>query len=79
MKTTIFQTITNILNEDGTVERSITTERCRIVPENGKVLKNIKTGQIFASSICVNNKNKIANYIEIVDPNTQLKEYLDSI
>ena len=79
MKTTAFQTITNILNEDGTVASSITVERWRIVPDDGKILKNIKTGQLFRSTIFVNNKNKVADYIEIEDPNTSLKEYLDSI
>lgn len=70
MKTTIIQTITNILNEDRTIKSSTINESYVLTPEEGYVLKNIKTGEIVKTKICVTKKTKLNNYIEIKDPNT---------
>lgn len=70
MTINIIQTITNTLNEDRTIKTSSMIETYLISPAEGKVLKNIKTGEIIKSKICLNKKVKIADYIEIEVPNT---------
>lgn len=70
MTVNIIQTITNTLNEDRTIKTSSTVETYLVSPAEGKVLKNIKTGEILKSKICLNKKVKIEDYIEIEAPNT---------
>jgi hypothetical protein len=70
MTINIIQTITNTLNEDRTIKMSSTIETYLISPAEGKVLKNIKTGEIIKSKICLNKKVKIEDYIEVDDLNT---------
>jgi hypothetical protein len=70
MTINIIQTITNTLNEDRTIKTSSTIETYLISPAEGKVLKNIKTGEIIKSKICLNKKVKIEDYIEVEVPNT---------
>lgn len=70
MTINIIQTITNTLNEDRTIKTSSTVETYLISPAEGKVLKNIKTGEIIKSKICLNKKVKIEDYIEVDDLNT---------
>lgn len=70
MKTTIIQTVKNILNEDRTLISSSTTEAYVLTPKAGYVLKNIKTGEIITTRICVYKKVKLSDYIEIEAPNT---------
>lgn len=70
MTINIIQTITNTLNEDRTIKTSSTIETYLISPAEGKVLKNIKTGEIIKSKICLNKKVKIEDYIEVDDLNT---------
>ena len=70
MTINIIQTITNTLNEDRTIKTSSTIESYLISPAEGKVLKNIKTGEIIKSKICLNKKVKIEDYIEVDDLNT---------
>lgn len=67
MKITIIQTITNIFYEDRTPKSSYTTEQYVLEAEEGNILKNIKTNQLSWSSVCVNSKNRIAEYIEVKD------------
>ncbi len=70
MTINIIQTITNTLNEDRTIKTSSTIETYLISPAEGKVLKNIKTGELIKSKICLNKKVKIEDYIEVEVPNT---------
>jgi hypothetical protein len=70
MTTTIIQTITNILNEDGIVQFTSSVESYVLTPAENKVLKNIKTGEIITTRICINKKIKLSDYIEIDKPNT---------
>lgn len=72
MKIKIVQTTTTIMSEERIIESSSITENFVIEPEAGKVLKNIKTGQIIRSRVCVNKKTKTADYIEVADPNVLL-------
>ena len=75
MKIKIIQTTTTIMNEDRLVESTSTTESFVLEAEEGKVLKNIKTGQIIRSRVCVNKKTKAADYTEINDPNVLLEPF----
>ena len=68
MTINIIQTVTNTLNEDRTLKSSYTIETYLLTPGEGKVLKNIKTGEIIKARICLNKKIKIADYIEIEAP-----------
>lgn len=68
MTINILQTISNVLNEDRTLKSSYTVESYLVTPAEGKVLKNIKTGEIINSKICLNKKVKIADYIEVEAP-----------
>lgn len=69
MKISIIQTITNILNEDRSINATSTRETYVLTPADGYILKNIKTGQVVKTKICLNKKIKINDYIEIKDPN----------
>lgn len=70
MRKTIIQTITNILNEDGSLISSNTVEAYVLTPEEGYILKNVKTGEIITTKICLSKKIKINDYIEVVNPDT---------
>jgi hypothetical protein len=72
MTINIIQAITNILNEDRTIKASSTVETYLLTPTEGKVLKNIKTGEIIKTKVYLNKKVKIGDYIEIEvdEPNT---------
>ena len=74
MTINIIQTITNTLNEDRTIKTSSTIETYLISPAEGKVLKNIKTGQISRSLVSVSKKSKIEEYVEIADPSILLED-----
>ena len=65
----ILQTISNTFSEDGNLESSYSSERFVIKAEDGKLLKNLKTGEITSSLVCLNKKDKIKNYIDIEIPN----------
>ena len=69
MTTTIVQTITNILNEDGIIQYTSSVESYVLTPAENKALKNTKTGEIITTRICINKKIKISDYIEIDKPN----------
>lgn len=74
MKIKILQTTTTILTEDRQVESTYTNETFILEAEKGKVLKNIKTGQVSRSRVCVTKKSKLDEYIEINDPNVLLED-----
>ena len=65
MKINIIQTITNILEEDRTLIKSIESESYTLIPESGKALKNIKTGKIFNGPINIGTGGKVKDYTEI--------------
>lgn len=70
MTITTIQTITNILDEAGIIKSTSKVESYILTPAENKVLKNIRTGEIITTRICVNRKAKISDYIELEDPNT---------
>lgn len=74
MKIKILQTTTTILTEDRRVESTYTNETFILEAEKGKVLKNIKTGQVSRSRVCITKKSKLDEYIEINDPNVLLED-----
>ena len=65
MKISIIQTTTNILDLDRNIKSSSVTEAYVVEPELNKALKNIKTGEIILTRVCVTKKSKLADYIEI--------------
>lgn len=79
MKIKILQTISNTFSEDGTLEYSYSSEQFTIRADEGKVLKNIKTGEITSSLVCVNKKEKIKNYIEVEIPKAPKEELLETL
>ena len=64
----ILQTISNTFSESGKLESSYSSEQDVFCGEEGKLLKNIKTGDITSSLVCLNKKDKIKNYIEVEVP-----------
>ena len=70
MTITTIQTITNILDEAGIIKSTSKVESYILTPAENKVLKNIRTGEIITTRICVTRKAKISDYIELEDPNT---------
>ena len=75
----ILQQISNILTLDGQLEQTNTSESFIISPENGKLLKNVLTGEVIDCWVCVNKKSKIQNYIEIDDPKALTQELLEPL
>lgn len=67
MKTKIVKTTITTMNEDRVVESTSSSESFVLEADPGKVLKNITTGAITRSLVCVTKKAKIAEYIEIAD------------
>lgn len=70
MTITTIQTITNILDEAGIITSTSKVESYILTPAENKILKNIRTGEIITTRICINKKIKISDYIEIDKPNT---------
>lgn len=69
MKITIYQTISNVLNEDRSIRSSSTVESYLLEPDFGKYLKNKVTGEIIYSKICITKHSKIADWEEfVIDP-----------
>lgn len=65
MTKNIIQTITNILNENEELISTTTTQTYVLTPDEGYILKNVKTGLVVATKICVSQKSKLADYIEL--------------
>ena len=64
MKITIYQTISNVLNEDRSIRTSATTESYLLEPDAGKYLRNKVTGEIIKTKICVTKQSKVAEWEE---------------
>lgn len=75
----ILQTISNTFSEDGTLESSYSSERFVIKAEDGKLLKNLKTGEIISSLVCLNKKDKIKHYVEVEVPKVPKEEPLETL
>ena len=65
MRIQINQTISNILDEDRNPIRSNTSETLILFPDEGKKLKNIKTGLVIDGYIAIGSKGDKDNYIEV--------------
>ena len=65
MRINIIQTITNVLNYSREVLETRTSENYIIYPAEGKAIKNTVNGKIFTSSVTVEPKSNLKNYIEI--------------
>jgi hypothetical protein len=65
MKKNIIQTITNILNENEDLISTTTTQTYVLTPDEGYILKNVKTGVVVTTKICISQKSKLADYIEL--------------
>jgi len=65
MKVTIYQTISNVLNEDRSIRSSNTIEAYMLEPEAGKYLRNTRTGEIVRTQICINKESRIAEWEEL--------------
>lgn len=77
MTTKIIKTTTTIMREDRTVESTSSTESFVLEADPGFVLKNVTTGELTRSRVCVTKKAKLADYIEVVDP-LIIQEEVDS-
>jgi len=65
MITNIHETILNIYTEKEELIRTNTVRTYLLYPDEGKVLKNVLTGQIIEGYVGVSDKESIKNYIEI--------------
>jgi hypothetical protein len=77
MNIKIVQTTITTMREDRTVESTSSTESFVLEADSGKVLKNIATGEIIRSRVCVTKKAKLADYTEVADP-LIIQEEVDS-
>lgn len=65
MKIQIHQNISNLLDSNRNLIQSNISESYIIFPEEGKVIENIKTGQLYKGFVSVGTKNKLSNFREI--------------
>ena len=65
MTLNIIQTITNVLDENREVLRTMTSEAFMLTPAAGKAIKNIKDGNSYTHPINIGSKGKLKDYIEI--------------
>ena len=65
MKITIVQTTTKTFNASHILLATRVNETYLIEPDEGKVLRNKATGQIFKAGLCVSKERKIKDYEEI--------------
>lgn len=65
MRTNIHQAITNVLDENRSVIRTTTHETYVLYPDNGKKLKNKKTGFILEGYVCLRDNASIEDYEEV--------------
>lgn len=79
MKIKFLQTISNVFSENMDLESTSSTEYYVLQAEEGKLLKNSKTGKTTRYAVCVDKKRKIADYIEIDDPNAPFEEHLETL
>lgn len=65
MKVTIIQTTTKTFDEARILLAARVNETYLIEPDEGKVLRNKTTGQLFSTGLCVDKERKIKDYEEI--------------
>ncbi len=65
MKTTIIQTTTKTFDEARILLATRVNETYLLEPDEGKVLRNKTTGQLFSTGLCVDKERKIKDYEEI--------------
>lgn len=65
MKTTIIQTTTKTFDEARILLAARVNETYLLEPDEGKVLRNKITGQLFSTGLCVDKERKIKDYEEI--------------
>jgi hypothetical protein len=65
MKITIIQTTTKTFDEARILLATRVNETYLLEPDEGKVLRNKTTGQLFSTGLCVNKERKIKEYEEI--------------
>lgn len=65
MKITIIQTTTKTFDESRILQATWINETYLIEPDEGKLLRNKTTGQLFSAGLCVNKERKIREYEEI--------------
>lgn len=65
MKVTIIQTTTKTFDEARTLLATRVNETYLMEPDEGKVLRNKTTGQLFSAGLCVDKERKIKDYEEI--------------
>lgn len=68
MKVTIVQTTTKTLTLERVLLTSITKESFLLEPDEGKNLKDLKTGKIYPLGLCIVREKDIANFEEIDAP-----------
>ena len=68
MTINIIQTITNILSEDRVLISSGESEGYILIPDEGKILKNKITGELFFRKICIYQSSQVQDFIEIDKP-----------
>lgn len=61
----IHETISNIMTKDKKLIDTTTSETYILYPEQGKVLRNKKTGQIIDSFVGVGSSGSISDYEEV--------------
>lgn len=59
------QNIVNTLDEKRSLISSSTSETTILYPDEGKCLKNIKSGRIYPSFVCLSIKDKVTDFIEV--------------
>lgn len=65
MKITIIQTTTKTFNESRLLLATRINETYLIEPDEGKLLRNKRTGQLLSTGLCVDKERKIQEYEEI--------------
>ena len=72
MKVTIVQTTTKTLTHERVLLTSTTKESFLLEPDEGKSLKDMKTGKVYPLGLCVVREKDIANFEEIDVPKDSL-------
>lgn len=67
MKIEIHEIISNTLNEKRVLIKSAKSESTVLYADTGKVIKNLITGKIYKGFVVLTSKDKIADYIEVVE------------
>ena len=65
MVITTIQTITNVRDAEGELIRSSEATVWSVKPDEGKYLRDKRTGEVFFRGVCLNKAAKISNYEEL--------------